>query len=88
MEREREVHVGEDPLFDHRPGTVESFFAGLEHEPHGAREFVTAIGEDACRADEHRGVGVVSARVHRAADLARELEASIFRHRQRVHVGT
>ena len=43
--------------------------------------------EQARRADEHRDVRVVPARVHRAVDVAREFEAGVLGHRQRVHVG-
>ena len=42
--------------------------------------------QQAGRADEHRGVRVVTARVHAAVDLARELEPGVLGHRQRVHV--
>ena len=62
-------HV-EQPLVEHEPGAVVALLAGLEHEQHPAGEVVAAAGEQLGRAGEHRRVGVVAARVHRAVARA------------------
>ena len=88
MDRERgiDVRVVEQALVDHVARAAEALLSGLEHEADRAGQ-IAARGEDARRADEHRDVRVVAARVHRAVNRARELRTGVLRHRKRVHVG-
>ena len=89
VQRERGVDrivAVEHALVDHVPRAVVPFLAGLEHEAHGARQLAAPRVQQPRRADEHRGVRVVTARVHAAVDLAREVEPGVLGHRQRVHV--
>ena len=89
MQRERAVDVHsvvEHAFVDHEPRAVVAFLARLEHEPDGTGQLFAPVVEQPCCADEHRRVRVVPAGVHATVDLAREVEAGVFRHRQRVHV--
>ena len=78
-------HV-EQPLVEHEAGAVMALLAGLEHEQHPAGEVVAVPRQQPGRADEHRGVGVVAARVHLAVVLRREVEAGVLVQRKGVHV--
>ena len=49
-------------------------------------QLAAARVQETGRADEHRRVRVVTARVHAAVDLAGEVEPGVLGHRQRVHV--
>ncbi len=76
----------EQTVGDHVPGAVMTLLARLEHEHDRAGKFVTPCAERLGRADEHRGMRIVAAGVHRAVDLRRERQAGFLLHRQRVHV--
>mgnify|MGYP003335662125 CR=1 FL=1 len=67
---------------------AEAFLARLEHEQHTARDVGLARRQQLRSTHQHRGVCVVTAGVHRAIDLRCEIEASVFRHGQGIHVGT
>jgi hypothetical protein len=59
----------------------------LEQEAHlAAGQAVGGLREQAGRAEEHRGVRVVPARMHHARALRREVEAARLLDRQRVDV--
>ena len=84
--RRRRRAAVEQALLDHDPRAVVALLAGLEHEQHRAGERVATAGEQARRADQHRRVRVVAARVHRALHLRGERKPGLLRHRQGVHV--
>jgi hypothetical protein len=76
------------PLGDHPGRPVPAFLARLEHEHHISGEVGAVPGKDPGRADQHRGVQVMSAGVHRALDATRVLDAGQLADRQGVHVGS
>ena len=84
---EGSVDTVEHPLIDHVDRPATPFLTRLEHETDAPGEFGPARREDPRRADEHRGVGIMAARMHHVVDLAREVEAGVLGHGQRVHVG-
>ena len=77
----------EDARVDHVARAEEPFFSGLEHEDDGPRELRTARVEQTRRADQHRHVEVMAARVHPWA-VVREVDARRLGDRERIHVGT
>jgi len=76
----------ENALGDHVTGTVPAFLARLEHEHDVPGEIRAPRREQLCRADEPRGVQVVSARVHCTVVVRRERLARVLGDRQRIHV--
>ena len=81
VQRVGRVDTVEHPLVDHHRRATHALLAGLEHEPDRAGEPVATAGEHASRPDEHRGVGVVPARVSPPVDPALEPEVGVLRHR-------
>jgi hypothetical protein len=63
-----------------------AFLARLEHEPHCSRQIRAPRVQQPRRADEHRGMRVVTAGVHTPLGIAREVEPGVLGHRQRVHI--
>ncbi len=53
----------EEPVRDHCLGASAAFLSRLEDEHHGAIEFAV-LGQMLGRAEQHRGVSVVAARMH------------------------
>jgi hypothetical protein len=78
----------EDSFVDHEPGAVLSLLAGLEHEHHPALQFVDVRPQQRGGARQHGDVRVMAARVRRSGVGAREVEAGVLGHRQRVHVAS
>jgi hypothetical protein len=64
-----------------------ALLARLEQEPHPPGQRAAAVGQHAGGADQHRGVGVVAAGVHRPVDLGPVVQVGVVGHGQRVHVG-
>ncbi len=58
------VDAVEYALVDHVPGAVKTLFTWLEHEPDATVELRGLLDEQARRADQHRHVRIVTARVH------------------------
>lgn len=88
---EREGRVGQrvdDAVVEHEARAMMAFLARLEHEDHSAGQPVARRTEQLRRADEHRDMRIVPARMHRAADLGREIEPGVLNQRQRIHVAT
>ncbi len=82
------VEPVEQALLQHHPRAGIALFARLEHQQHRPRQLVDPIHEKPSRTEQHRDVRVVTAGVHRAVDLGREVEARVLVERQRVHVGS
>ena len=78
----------EKAVFEHEPGTVVAFFAGLEHQQHAAVEFPSAVVEQLRRTGQHRHMEVVATSVHRVGIVGREVDVGVLVQRKRVHVGT
>ena len=76
----------EKTVLDHEARAMMAFLARLEHELHRAREFVAAAMKKMHGLHQHCRVRVMSAGMHAAFELAREIETRRFRHRQRIHV--
>ena len=74
------------PFVEHPSCSVPAFLAGLEHEDDVALESVAVRGKEPGCSDEHRGVQVVTTCVHRAVDLAGEVQPGPLLDGQRVHV--
>jgi hypothetical protein len=72
---------------DHRLGATRPFFRRLKEQHHGAGHGRTPARQHARCAEQHRGVGVVPARVHLSGDLARARFTRLLDDRQRVHIG-
>ena len=86
---EREGRIGQrvdQAVVEHEARTVMAFFAGLEHELHGAGQLVAPGAQHFRRADQHRNMRVMPAGVHRTAYLRAVIQTSIFVQRQRIHV--
>ena len=86
VESEGCVDAFEYALVDHERGPGKSLFARLKHEPDRAAELIASCCQVVCGANEHRRVGIVATRVHGALNFRGEVQASVFRHRQRIHV--
>jgi hypothetical protein len=84
---------GRDPLqhpgLDERPGAEAALLPGLEHQPGPERQPPRGrlLRQQAGRAQQAGGMGVVAAGVHPPGELGSEGQAGQFRHRQGVHVG-
>ncbi len=85
-----EQHVArkalEQAVGDHRLRAAQAFLGRLEDEVHRAVE-VARLRQIARRAQQHRGVAVMTAGVHAALVLRAVVEAVGLVDRQRVHVG-
>ncbi len=88
VERERRVGrgVAQQPVVDHEARAVMPFLARLEHEDDRAGQGLGPRAQCPRRADQHRGVRIMPARMHRAGVARREGQAGLLLHRQRVHV--
>ena len=75
------------PVLDHRLGAGAALFGGLEDHHRIAGE-IARLGEIARRAQQHRGVAVMTAGMHLAGRLRGIRHAGGLEDRQRVHVGT
>ena len=82
-----DVRIVERAGLDHRLGAARTFFRRLKEQHDVAVQTSRAGCEFARRAEQHRGVRVVTARVHLARHFARARFARILIDRQRVHVG-
>ena len=76
----------EDLLVHHQLGSAVALLARLEHEHDVPGDLIAVLGEQAGGTDEHRHVGVVPARMHRAVVLGNEGQACLFEDRKGVHV--
>jgi hypothetical protein len=76
----------EQAFLQHVPGAVEPFLARLEHEQHVPGQLGAALGQQPGGRRQHRGVGVVAARMHRPVDVRGERQAGVLAERQGVHV--
>ena len=87
MDHQRRIHRGvfQDPRGDHVLGALENFLGGLEHELHGAVDFLLMGFQQRCRAQEHGGVHVVAAGMH-AAVVRGEGKACLLGHGQGIHI--
>jgi hypothetical protein len=65
---------------------VVALLARLKHEQHPPGDVGALRAEQLGGADQHRGVGVVTACMHRSVTLRAEVEPSVFGQRQGVHV--
>jgi len=65
----------EEPAGDHRFGAAHYLLRGLEHEQEPAVQVPDVIDQRARRAEHHRDVAVVAARVHVALGLRLEFDA-------------
>jgi hypothetical protein len=87
VKRERRVGKRVDqPVIEHEARAMMPLLARLEHEHHGAGQAIARRAEQLCRADEHRDMRVMPARVHRAAGFGGKVEPRILEQGQRVHV--
>jgi hypothetical protein len=82
------MRIVERTLGDHRRGAARTFFGRLKQQHDIPMQRVAPCSEFARRAEQHRGMRVVAARVHLAGHFARACFARILIDRQRVHVGT
>ncbi len=82
-----DVRIVEHAGRDHRFGAARAFFRRLKEQHDVAVQRRAARTQFARRAEQHRGVRVVTAGVHLARHFARARFARIFIDRQRVHVG-
>ena len=76
----------EQAVLDHLAGAAATFLRRLEDQMDGAIE-IAMLGQVVRRAQQHRGVTVVAARVHLAFVLRAMAEGVRFLQRQGVHVG-
>ena len=76
----------QQPLIEHVLGAMVALLARLEHEQHTAGDLVPACRQDSGCRRQHRGVRVVTAGVHAAVALRREVEPGVLVERQRIHV--
>jgi hypothetical protein len=76
----------EQIIVEHGERAADAFLAGLEDEVHRAIE-LARLGQIARRAEQHGGVSVMPAGVHRALIAAAIRDVVGFGDRQRVHVG-
>ena len=88
MQRERRVgaRIVEQTVGDHVACAVMPFLARLEHEYDRPRQRVTVRTQCLGRADQHRGMRIMPARVHRAGDGRGEIESRFLLHWQRIHI--
>ena len=75
----------EQPVLDHRLGTAEPLFGRLEDEEHLPLE-AAGLGEIAGRAEKHRGMPIVPARVHPPIVPRLVFDPRRLLDRQRVHI--
>lgn len=73
-------------LLEHPGGAVVALLPRLEHEQHRAGELGPVCGEPLGGADQHRGVQVVAARVHRTRNRRGVVQTGLLGERQRVHI--
>ena len=73
-------------IVDHRLSAGAAFLGRLEDDGHRAVE-APRLGKIAGRAEQHRGMAVMTAGVHLAGHFRRPWLAGLFRYRQRIHVG-
>jgi len=82
MQAVREIRLapgrGQHALADHVPRTVEALLAGLEHEHHVTGQFCLARGQQFRGTDQTGRVQIVTAGVHHAVMLGREVLAATF----------
>ncbi len=79
--------IVERAFVDHRQRAAGSFFRRLEQQHRGAVKRLARLVQHPRRAEQHRRVRVVAARVHLPGDRRRARFAGIFRDRQCIHVG-
>ena len=87
MDSEDRVDAVHYALFYSYMRAFGDFLGGLEDELDVSAECLAVLVEDLQRADQHRGVRVVSAGVHPALVLRGEGQPSLLVYRQRVDVG-
>lgn len=81
------LHVLEDALLNKvSRATRYDLLGRLEDQSHLAVHLITELGEDLGQAKQHRGMPVVSARVHPTRVLRREVEIVLFLNGERVNV--
>jgi hypothetical protein len=76
----------EEPFLDHHPAAALVLLGRLKDEIHGAVE-IALLRERGGRAEQHRRVAVVAARVHLALDFRRVRDAGLLVDVQRIEVG-
>ncbi len=73
-------------ILDHRRRTGTALFRGLE-DHHRITGEIAGLGEIARRAEQHRGVAIVTAGMHLARRFRLIGQIGVFVDRQRVHIG-
>ena len=82
-----DLWIVEAPCFDHRQRRRPGLLRPVERCSTTVPQAIRASGgEHARRAEQHRGVRVVPARVHLPFDLGGERQTGAFGNRQRVHI--
>ena len=87
MQRKGGVGRGiEQPVVDHEARAVKPFLAGLKHEQHIAGQLIGARAQHMRGARQHRRMGIMPARMHRACNLAGKVQPGFLVHRQRIGI--
>ena len=74
------------PVLDHRGSSRAALFRGLK-DHHRVAGKISRLREIAGRAEQHRGMAVVTAGMHQAFRLGGVGKIGLFLDRQRIHVG-
>ena len=83
-----DLRILQHARFDHRLGaTGGQFLRRLEEEFHRTGKVVATLQQQSRRAQEHGGVGVVTAGVHDAGRLRSVVDLVLFKDRKRIHIG-